>query len=134
MLRKSDGTAAACGNNRYGDCIIPALDVGLLYVASSHAQLAVVCVLKASYDGAVIGFLQLDGESVAELEVDAAERLSHVRLRLAKALSRASSTIDVVFPIRISNEIREPTDAPGLEEALSIPLLEGNGAACVPGV
>ena len=42
--------------------------------------------------------------------------------------------IDFVFPIRISNEIRELTDAPGLEEALSIPLVQGNGEACVPGV
>ena len=42
--------------------------------------------------------------------------------------------IDVVIPVRMSNKIRVPTDAPSLEEALSIPLLEGNGAACVPGV
>ena len=34
--------------------------------------------------------------------------------------------IDVVIPVRISNKIRVPTDAPSLEEALSIPLLEGN--------
>ena len=42
--------------------------------------------------------------------------------------------IDIIFPVRISNEIRESTDAPGLEEALSILRLEGNGEACVPGV
>ena len=42
--------------------------------------------------------------------------------------------IDVVFPVRISNEIREATHSTGLEEALSIPLLEGNGEASVPGV
>ena len=42
--------------------------------------------------------------------------------------------IDVVIPVRISNKIRVPTDAPSLEEALSIPLLEGNGEASVPGV
>ena len=42
--------------------------------------------------------------------------------------------IDVIFPVRISNEVRESTDAPGLEEAFSIPLLEGNGETSVPGV
>ena len=42
--------------------------------------------------------------------------------------------IDVIFPVRISNEIRESTDAPSLEEALSIPLLESNGEAGVPGI
>ena len=41
---------------------------------------------------------------------------------------------DVIFPVRISNEVRESTDAPGLEEAFSIPLLEGNGETSVPGV
>ena len=34
--------------------------------------------------------------------------------------------IDVVIPVRISNKIRVPTDAPSLEEALSILRLEGN--------
>ena len=34
--------------------------------------------------------------------------------------------IDVIFPVRISNKIRVPTDAPSLEEALSVPLLKGN--------
>ena len=34
--------------------------------------------------------------------------------------------IGVVIPVRISNKIRVPRDAPSLEEALSIPLLEGN--------
>ena len=34
--------------------------------------------------------------------------------------------IDVVIPVRISNKIRVPTDAPSLEEALRIPLLKGN--------
>ena len=42
--------------------------------------------------------------------------------------------IDVVIPVRISNKIRVPTDAPSLEEALSIPLLESNGEAGVPGI
>ena len=40
--------------------------------------------------------------------------------------------IDVVFPFIIAYEIHQPTGAPGLEEALSIPLLEGNEEACVP--
>ena len=48
--------------------------------------------------------------------------------------SSPQKIIDVVFPVRISNEVRESTDAPGLEEALSIPLLEGNGEKGVPGV
>ena len=34
--------------------------------------------------------------------------------------------IDVIFPVRISNKISMPTDAPSLEEALSILRLEGN--------
>ena len=34
--------------------------------------------------------------------------------------------IDVVIPVKISNKVRMPTDAPSLEEALCIPLLEGN--------
>ena len=42
--------------------------------------------------------------------------------------------IDVVIPVRISNKIRVPTDAPSLEEALSIPLLQGNDEAGVPGI
>ena len=42
--------------------------------------------------------------------------------------------IDVVIPVRISNEISEATHSAGLEQALSIPLLEGNGEASVPGV
>ena len=42
--------------------------------------------------------------------------------------------IDVVIPVRISHKIRVTTDAPSLEEALSIPLLESNGEAGVPGI
>ena len=36
--------------------------------------------------------------------------------------------IDVVVPVGVSNEICEATYATGLEEAFSVPLLEGNGA------
>ena len=42
--------------------------------------------------------------------------------------------IDVVVPVGVSTEIREATYATGLEEAVSVPLLEGNGEARVPGV
>ena len=42
--------------------------------------------------------------------------------------------VDVVCPVGISNAISEATYATRLEEAFSIPLLEGNGEACVPGV
>ena len=42
--------------------------------------------------------------------------------------------IDVVVPVGVSNEICEATYATGLEEAFSVPLLEGNGEARVPGI
>ena len=42
--------------------------------------------------------------------------------------------IDVVFPVGISNEVSESTHTPSLEEACSIPLLEGYGEAYVPGI
>ena len=42
--------------------------------------------------------------------------------------------IDVVVSVRISHKIHVPTDAPSLEEALSIPLLESYGEAGVPGI
>ena len=42
--------------------------------------------------------------------------------------------IDVVVPVEVSNEICEATYATGLEEALSIPLLEGHGEAGVSGI
>ena len=42
--------------------------------------------------------------------------------------------IDVVFPVGISNEVSESTHTPSLEEACSIPLLEGYGEACVSGI
>ena len=35
--------------------------------------------------------------------------------------------VDVIFPVGVSNEISEATYATGLEEAFSVPLLEGNG-------
>ena len=41
---------------------------------------------------------------------------------------------DVVFPVGISNEVSESTHTTSLEEACSIPLLEGNREACVPGI
>ena len=43
-------------------------------------------------------------------------------------------TIDVVIPVRISNEISEATHSAGLEQALSIPLLQGNRQASVPSI
>jgi len=42
--------------------------------------------------------------------------------------------IDVVFPVRISNEICEATHSTGLEQALSIPLLECNRQARMPSI
>ena len=42
--------------------------------------------------------------------------------------------IDVVFPVRISNEISEATHSAGLEQALRIPLLQGNRQASVPSI
>ena len=42
--------------------------------------------------------------------------------------------IDVVIPVRISNEISEATHSAGLEQALSIPLLQGNSQASVPSI
>ena len=42
--------------------------------------------------------------------------------------------IDVVFPVRISNEICEATHSTGLEQALSIPLLECNRQAGMPSI
>ena len=42
--------------------------------------------------------------------------------------------IDVVFPVKISNEIRAATHSTGLEQALSIPLLQGNRQASVPSI
>ena len=42
--------------------------------------------------------------------------------------------IDVVFPVRISNEISEATHSAGLEKALGIPLLQGNRQASVPSI
>ena len=42
--------------------------------------------------------------------------------------------IDVVTPVRISNEISEATHSAGLEQALSIPLLQGNRQASVPSI
>ena len=58
-------------------------------------------------------------------------------LEVSEASSGSNITpkiIDVVFSVRISNEVREATHSTGLKQALSIPLLEGNGEACVPGV
>ena len=52
--------------------------------------------------------------------------------------SRGSSIpqkiIDVVVPVGVSNEICEATYASGLEEAFSVPLLEGYGETRVPGI
>ena len=52
--------------------------------------------------------------------------------------SRGSSIpqkiIDVVVPVGVSNEICEATYASGLEEAFSVPLLEGDGETRVPGI
>ena len=48
-------------------------------------------------------------------------------LETSEASSGSSSPqkiSDVVFPVRISNENHESTEAPSLEEALSIPLVE----------
>ena len=42
--------------------------------------------------------------------------------------------IDVVFPVRISNEICEAAHSTGLEQALSIPLLECNRQAGMPSI
>ena len=59
------------------------------------------------------------------------------RLEASEACSGSSvpqKIIDVVIPVRISHKIRVPTDVPSLEEALSIPLLESNGEAGVPGI
>ena len=56
----------------------------------------------------------------------------------APEASRGSSIpqkiIDVAIPVRSSHKICVPTDAPSLEEALSIPLLESNGEAGVPSI
>ena len=57
-------------------------------------------------------------------------------LETSEASSDSSSPqkiIDVVFPVSISDGIRESPTAPALEEALSISLLEDNGEVCVPG-
>ena len=42
--------------------------------------------------------------------------------------------IDVVVPVGVSNEICKATYETGLEEAFSVPLLEGNGETRVPGI
>ena len=38
MLLRSDGTAVACGDNRYGQCNIPPLDAGLSYTQVSAGR------------------------------------------------------------------------------------------------
>ena len=42
--------------------------------------------------------------------------------------------IEFVCRISVSHEIRETPHSSGLEQALSIPLLEGNRKACVPSI
>ena len=43
-------------------------------------------------------------------------------------------TTDVVFPVGIPNEICDATHSTGLEQALSIPLLESNRQASMPSI
>ena len=49
--------------------------------------------------------------------------------RSHKQQKTPAEIINVVIPIRSSTKIRVPTDAPSLDEAISIPLFEGNGKA-----
>merc|ERR1712216_546825 len=98
VLLKSDGTAVACGDNRFGQCSIPALDGSSTRYVTSFEVYRPRKVLQASSDEAILRFSGLDGTTVCELERKAGESISGLQIRLTQELHTGRDAVDIIFP------------------------------------
>ena len=96
VLVKSDGTAVASGSNEYGQCDIPALAEGLIYV--DEAASLRTCVLQASYDNGTLHMAWLSGEPACGIICSATDRLSVIQHKLAREMHLSLRSLDVLLP------------------------------------
>merc|ERR1739836_82776 len=98
-ILKSDGTAVACGDNGQGQCDLPALEEGVMYVTSRLCT-GPRLILQASFGSGdcttVMCFHSLGGVQQCQLSVQPTEKLSDLLVRLASSVG--GSQPDVVLP------------------------------------
>ena len=99
MLLRSDGTAAACGGNDFGQCNIPAVRAcHVRYVADLKLKLVLLAMFSDVPDGHLMSFFTLSGEEQCSFTVLATNKASDILARLRHTLGRADVEIDVVLP------------------------------------
>ena len=99
MLLRRDGTAVACGYNRWGQCDLPALSPGLTYTPHELPTL----VLQASFEGDVLIFRTLVGEEICRFRAGPADRLSSIHDQLVTyplggRLNSTIARVDALLP------------------------------------
>merc|ERR1712023_627244 len=78
VLVQSNGRVVACGENSYGQCVIPALEEDLFYMADVS-----VIMVNATYDGSEFQFRLLDGELLYRIDAGPRDFLSDIQKKLA---------------------------------------------------
>jgi len=97
VLLRDDGTAEAFGINEHGECNVPALEAGVVYIPV-EADLVVQLFLERITHGAIAKCLNLSGEEMLSWHLDESKfSLSMLRC-VADALQQGSRRLRVVLP------------------------------------
>merc|ERR1712151_1128432 len=99
VLLRSDGMVVACGNNRYGECSIPALEVGVRFAEQAwQADIIVQLFTEVSTGGVLVVGRDLSGEQIVSLSVPVEDRALPVHRSIGKVLAPGSKRICIIAP------------------------------------
>ena len=93
VLLRSDGTAVAIGDNRHGQCNLPALAPGLSFVPGLAQEN-----LQAFFEQGVMSCLSLGGSVKCKIVLQTTDRLMDLRMQLTRETGFGPSRLDIVLP------------------------------------
>ena len=96
MLLKSDGTAAAFGDNQFGQCNISELPEGISYTRSGDQRQRTL--LHIEFGSECAAFYMLSGEEVLRVKVNATDNLNDLRLSYVNGIAGTSCRLWGVWP------------------------------------
>ena len=96
MLLKSDGTAAAFGDNQFGQCNISELPEGISYTRSGDQRQRTL--LHIEFGSECAAFYMLSGEEVLRVKVNATDNLNDLRLSYVNGIAGTSCRFCAVLP------------------------------------